>query len=106
MARKPGRNGLAVRNPYSGSIIKTISTQNRGHVEKALATATALYADRDAWLPLPRRIEILERAVAIMQSDLESLAMGIAREGGKPLMDAHTAARGSVVPPFSLNLRI
>lgn len=97
MAKKSKGGDLAVLNPYDGSIIETIDTHGSENVEKALAIAASLYADRDSWLPLPRRIEILEQAVAIMRSNLEDLAMGIAREGGKPLADARVEARRAAV---------
>jgi len=57
-------------------------------IEKALATAYALFRDRDGWLPLPKRIEVLHKAAAIMEKRFEELALLIAREGGKPLIDA------------------
>jgi acyl-CoA reductase-like NAD-dependent aldehyde dehydrogenase len=90
-------HSVTVHNPYDGTKIETIAAQGSSDVENALATAAALYAHREAWLPLPKRIEILENAVAIMREDLEDLAMGIAREGGKPLADARVEARRAAV---------
>ena len=40
------------------------------------------------WLSPARRIEILQRAAAIMQERREELALEAAREGGKPLVDS------------------
>lgn len=97
MTKKSSPKGLTVLDPYDGSEIDTIDTHGSDDVEKALATAAALYSDRDTWLPLPRRIEILESAVAIMRSNLEDLALGIAREGGKPLADARVEAKRAAV---------
>ena len=53
------------------------------------ATAQSLFRDRDAWLPPYARVEILERAAAIMSGrDGKQLAVEAAREGGKPLVDS------------------
>src|SRR5690606_25936115 len=59
-----------------------------GGVEQALAAAQAAFADRRGWLPAARRIEILERAVELLEADAERLTLLAAREGGKPLQDS------------------
>jgi len=53
-----------------------------------LQTADSLYKNRRGWLPAFRRSEILDRAAEIMASRSEELALQIASEGGKPLIDA------------------
>ena len=57
-------------------------------VENAMATAHALYRNRDGWLSKPQRIDILRRAAEIIKERREDLALQAAREGGKPLMDS------------------
>ncbi len=79
---------MEVDAPWDGSIIGTVDTAGAEVVDRALATAHALFRDRDAWLPRPERIEILRRAAAIMQQRREHLATEAAREGGKPLVDS------------------
>jgi len=74
--------------PWDGSIIATVDTAGPDVVNQALATAHALYRDRNAWIPKPKRIEILRRAAEIMQQRREELAIESAREGGKPLVDS------------------
>ena len=74
--------------PFDGSIIAEIETGNADVVERALATAYGLFRNRDAWIPTPRRIEILGRAAELMQERREALALEAAREGGKPLKDS------------------
>jgi acyl-CoA reductase-like NAD-dependent aldehyde dehydrogenase len=83
----PGKP-MEVDAPWDGSIIATVDTADADVVDQALATAQALYRDRDAWIPRPERIEILRRAAAIMQERREHLATESAREGGKPLVDS------------------
>ncbi len=86
-APAPGKP-LEVDAPWDGSIIGTVDTGGIEVVDQALATAHALYRDRNAWLPAAERIEILNRAAEIMQGRREELATESAREGGKPLVDS------------------
>ncbi|MHC5114732.1 MAG: aldehyde dehydrogenase family protein, partial [Planctomycetota bacterium] len=77
-----------IHAPHDGTLIATIDRADQAAADRALATAHALYRDRDAWLPAPERIEILRRTAEIMQERRESLAVEAAREGGKPLVDS------------------
>jgi acyl-CoA reductase-like NAD-dependent aldehyde dehydrogenase len=77
-----------VRAPFDGALIATVVTAGEQEVELALATAYALFRDRDAWLAPSRRIEILRKAAQLMEQRAESLALDAAREGGKPLLDS------------------
>jgi acyl-CoA reductase-like NAD-dependent aldehyde dehydrogenase len=80
---------VQVRAPYDNSLIATVAAANAEAVEQALQNAAALFADRDGWLPVPERIDILERAIELMQYQAEELAVEAAREGGKPLLDSN-----------------
>lgn len=79
---------LAVHAPFDRSVIGEVATADAAVVEHALATAYGLFRNRDAWLPTARRIEILERAQALLRERAEPLAIEAAREGGKPLIDS------------------
>lgn len=79
---------LEVRSPYDGALLTTLDTASASDLEQALSRAHGLYLDRDRWLPVPKRIEILERARVIMAGQAEELALNAAREGGKPLVDS------------------
>jgi len=79
---------LNVHAPYDGALIATVDTADQQSVELALATADSLYQKRDNWLPAEQRIEILEKTAAIMHERADKLAIGAAREGGKPLADS------------------
>lgn len=74
--------------PYDLSEIASVETAGADAIETALSSAYALYRDRDAWLPAPQRIAILEKLADIMQERAEELAVEAAREGGKPLVDS------------------
>ena len=77
-----------VTAPYDGATIATVASGDSSVVETALATADRLYKDRNGWLPVYKRVEILEKTQEIMASRAEELALGAAREGGKPLIDS------------------
>lgn len=85
-----------VRAPFDGSIVGTVDVTDRDGVERALATAYALYRDRSTWLPPAKRIEILRRTAALMESQAEDLALNAAREGGKPLADSRVEVRRAI----------
>ncbi|MEJ2115979.1 MAG: aldehyde dehydrogenase family protein, partial [Gammaproteobacteria bacterium] len=50
--------------------------------------AYGLYRDKDSWLPMHKRIEILEKTAQLMMQDQDRLAIEAAQEGGKPLTDS------------------
>lgn len=79
---------LKVYNPFDQSLIKEITLLDSAAVEQAIASAHALFDDRDKWLPAYQRVEILERVVEIMSSQVDELTELAASEGGKPLMDS------------------
>jgi acyl-CoA reductase-like NAD-dependent aldehyde dehydrogenase len=77
-----------VTSPYTNQVIGSVDKANDQDIDDALAAAYALYQDRDQWLSTPKRIEILERAMDLMQEQFEELAANSANEGGKPLIDS------------------
>ena len=52
----------------------------------ALATAHALFNNRDTWLPAHQRIAVLERSASLMEKRIEQIAQTAVR-GGKPITD-------------------
>jgi acyl-CoA reductase-like NAD-dependent aldehyde dehydrogenase len=96
----PGARAAAkpceVHSPYDGSLLATCDQVDREGAQRALATAAALFENRDSWLDAARRVEILQRAVSIMQSRRDVLAVESAREGGKPLVDSRVEADRAV----------
>ncbi|MEC8137314.1 MAG: aldehyde dehydrogenase family protein [Pseudomonadota bacterium] len=79
---------IPVTAPYDGSAIDSVPNSTMEDVENAMATAHALYRNRDGWLSKPQRIDILRRAAEIIKERREDLALQAAREGGKPLTDS------------------
>lgn len=91
---KPAARTAMVAAPFDGAAIASVETGDEAAAETALATAYALFRNRDAWLPAWKRVDILERAVEIMSERRDHLAIEAAREGGKPLIDSkHEVAR-------------
>jgi len=79
---------LAVVSPYDGRELEQVATSGIEHVEDALTAAYALFRDRDSWLSVPRRLEILAKTAEIMRSQIEELTLIAASEGGKPYNDS------------------
>ena len=76
---------VTVVAPWDLAPIAHVERADSAVIEQALATAHALYRDRDRWLPKRERVAILSRVIEIMASRRETLAVEAAREGGKPL---------------------
>jgi len=79
---------LEIKSPYDQQLLATVETADAVVIEQAINNAATLFADRDAWLPVSKRIEILEKAINLMAEQKEELARGAAQEGGKPLIDS------------------
>ena len=79
---------LDVINPFNGELLQQIEINTAADVEQALVRAHALFEDRSAWLPAYQRVEILERAVQLMNDQIEELTGLAASEGGKPYADS------------------
>ena len=79
---------LKVNSPYDDHLITEIDLDDAGRVESALETAYQLAKDPDKTLPVPRRIEILEKTADLVQAKAEEFARQSAEEGGKPLVDS------------------
>ena len=79
---------LDVKNPFNGELLQQIEINTAADVEQALVRAHALFEDRSAWLPAYQRVEILERAVQLMNDQIEELTGLAASEGGKPYADS------------------
>ena len=79
---------LEVYAPYDRSIIAEIETASTEQIDQALSVAYGLYRNKDSWLPLHKRIEILEKTAQLMVQDQDRLALEAAQEGGKPLVDS------------------
>ncbi len=79
---------LEVTSPFDGSLVETIQQSTADEANAMLDKAAALFEDRDSWLETKERIAILNKLAGFVEAEAENFAMLIAREGGKPLVDA------------------
>jgi acyl-CoA reductase-like NAD-dependent aldehyde dehydrogenase len=87
---------LEVQAPYDRRVIGSVDIANGDTVERALDNAFRRFRKRDQWLSPARRIEILHRAASLLEGRGEAFAIGIAQEGGKPLVDARVEVARAV----------
>lgn len=79
---------LEVRSPYNGSVIGEVPRADSAVIAEAVAKAYAYFRNRKAWLPVHKRIEILEKSALLMKERMEDLIKTAASEGGKPYTDS------------------
>jgi glyceraldehyde-3-phosphate dehydrogenase (NADP+) len=84
-------NTIDVCDPYDNSIIDTVPSATVDDVEIALSAAAAA-ADTARKLTTYERAQILFRAAAIVDANLEDFARTIAREGSKTIREARKEA--------------
>jgi acyl-CoA reductase-like NAD-dependent aldehyde dehydrogenase len=87
---------MEVLAPFDRKIIGAVELGDTDAVERALENATSLFRDRDRWLSRARRIEVLQRTAGLLAERAETFAIGIAKEGGKPLLDARVEVARAV----------
>ncbi len=79
---------LELRAPYDQTVLATLESADANAVDLALSNAYQLFINRDRWIPLAKRIEILQRVKQNLIDNAEKLAFEAAEEGGKPLFDS------------------
>ena len=87
-SNKPAAGTLTVASPFDGRDLDQVETAGPQHVEDAMSVAYSLFRDRKSWLSIPERVEILNKAAAIMGSQIDELTLLAASEGGKPYTDS------------------
>lgn len=79
---------LTVLSPYTGEALDTLDLDDAKQIEQYLDQAHLLFSQRDNWLPLDERINILQGFAALISDRRDTLALQAAKEGGKPLQDS------------------
>lgn len=93
-------NQLEVRSPYSGELLASLEAADLETAQGLVKKARRLADDRKAWMPAHERAAVLRRMSALVSERHEELAMLVAKEGGKPLVDARveiTRAAGGLL---------
>jgi acyl-CoA reductase-like NAD-dependent aldehyde dehydrogenase len=75
-------------NPYDQTYLGSLPLVTWDDIDKDLTTAQQLFKNRKQWLPAFERINILKKAAILISQRADELALLIASEGGKPLVDA------------------
>ena len=88
MTNTKERQSLDVISPFNGVVIDTIQTHNLDDASAMLKEAAALFKNRDAGLEHHERTAILKKLAGLVEAEAEQFAMLIAKEGGKPIVDA------------------
>jgi acyl-CoA reductase-like NAD-dependent aldehyde dehydrogenase len=65
---------VEVKSPFDGAHVGQVAASSAQDIERALATAYALFRDRRQWLPKQQRIAILKRPAEIITSRREAKA--------------------------------
>src|SRR5947209_5833377 len=79
---------LQVVQAFDRAKMSQVATDDEAARERKLEAATRAFLDRDRWLKPYERVTILRRLAELLNARREHFALQIAREGGKPLMDA------------------
>jgi len=79
---------IEVTAPFDQSIIATADVADEKSVNSALHIAYQQFIDRPNWLSKKERLAILNKAAQLMETQIDTLAIEAAREGGKPLIDS------------------
>ncbi|CAA6807857.1 MAG: Non-phosphorylating glyceraldehyde-3-phosphate dehydrogenase (NADP) (EC [uncultured Sulfurovum sp.] len=79
---------IEVTTPFDGKVVGTVPFSSVEEVEEALTLAQDTFNDHKSHLPKYRRVEILEKTMEIMSSQIEELTILCASEGGKPYVDS------------------
>ncbi|MGM0519767.1 MAG: aldehyde dehydrogenase family protein [Campylobacterota bacterium] len=79
---------VEVTSPFDGSKVGEVPLKSVDEVQKSLDIAQATFLDYENVIPKFKRVEILEKVVQIMSSQVEELTNLCASEGGKPYIDS------------------
>lgn len=79
---------LEVRSPYSGDVVAEVELLDATGMAQALRTARQAFLGCKHGIPGHERAAILRRLAGLVRDNHDELALLIAREGGKPLVDA------------------
>jgi acyl-CoA reductase-like NAD-dependent aldehyde dehydrogenase len=87
---------LEVTSPYDGAPVAEVELLDAGGMSHAIRTAREAFLREPHGLPGHERSAILKRLAELLSDRHEELSLLIAREGGKPLMDAKVEATRAV----------
>ena len=89
-------NTIKVISPFDQSLVGEVPYSSIPEIEAALELAQATFLDYKNALPKYKRVEILEKVVEIMSSQIEELTKLCASEGGKPWIDSKVEVQRAI----------
>lgn len=89
-------NTLKVLTAYDEKLIDEIPLNTVKDIDKMLSTARTLADDTRKRIPVPERIEILDKAQSILKDRYDEVVNTAVLEGGKPLIDTEVEITRSV----------
>ncbi len=87
---------IEVTSPFDGSVVGNVPFSTVEEVEAAIELASNTFLDQSKILPTYKRVEILEKVVEIMSSQVDELTKLCASEGGKPWMDSQVEVNRAI----------
>lgn len=88
MTKSKQHQSITINSPFNGAVIDTIEMHDLDDANTMLKAASALFKNREAWLAHHERTVILKKLASLVEAEAEQFAMLIAKEGGKPIIDA------------------
>ena len=85
-----------VRSPFNDKVVGEVKFSTYEEVEAAIDLAYEKFLDVDNWIPKYKRVEILEKTMEIISSDIEGLTNLCASEGGKPYIDSKVEVQRAI----------
>jgi acyl-CoA reductase-like NAD-dependent aldehyde dehydrogenase len=89
-------NTLVIKSPYDGCIVGEVALNSKEEVLIAIDKASETFLDYDNHIPKFKRVEIFEKTIEIMNSQVEELTILCASEGGKPYIDSQVEIQRAI----------
>ena len=87
---------LQVVQAFDRAKMSQVATDDEAAGARKLKAATRAFLDRDGWLKPYERVTVLRRLAELLNARRDHFALQIAREGGKPLVDAIIETRRAI----------
>ncbi|WP_428028701.1 aldehyde dehydrogenase family protein, partial [Arcobacter sp.] len=87
---------IEVTSPFDGRVVGSVPFNSVEEVEAAINLASETFLDTKKALPAYKRVEILEKVVEIMSSQVDELTKLCASEGGKPWIDSQVEVHRAI----------
>ena len=87
---------IEVTSPFDGSVVGEVPFSTVEEVQTAIDLASDTFLDHENHMPKYKRVEILEKVVEIMSSQVDELTKLCASEGGKPWVDSQVEVHRAI----------